>query len=156
MVSGRTSASIVSRRMHLALLVVVAICGSLYFGLAHGSERPNALIMYPDATQVSSAEVRGTDQLTYHVDVKYPASPVIGLISDKLRKAGWEREPPTYDFLNPDSPSSPAGTWEKSFDARKHPTLSVYQWLGDWKDASRKYAYAMYFVTRILKEVLPT
>lgn len=71
---------------------------------------------------------------SYHVSSKFPATPVIGWISDRLQKAGWE--PLKYDFLNPDSPSSHVTGWTYFLDGRKRPAPCVHQWLGDWKDAS--------------------
>lgn len=72
--------------------------------------------------------------VSYHVTSKFPATPVIELISKKLQKAGWE--PLKYDFLNPSLPSSHVTGWTYFLDGTKDPTQCVHQWLRDWKDPS--------------------
>ena len=89
--------------------------------------------MYPHAKDVWSGKLRGTTQLTYRVQAKFPASGVIGWISYKLDAGGWEAL--TYDFLTPKHPSSQVQGWEQFIDATGPALQCVHQWLGDWKDS---------------------
>jgi len=76
----------------------------------------------------------GMDKLTYDVVAEFPASAVIGWISKKLERAGWE--PLKYDFLNPGLQSSQVTGWTYFLDGTKDPIQCVHQWLGQWKDAA--------------------
>jgi len=124
------------RHIFVALSLILVFCGSLrFYRLADGSEKTDALILYPDATGVWSGRVGETRQLRYHLDVRYPASDVIDRISTKLREADWE--PLTYDFLNPNLPPSRMRNWDGGFlEGLKQPETCVHLWAGDWKDAS--------------------
>ena len=127
----------VSRRAQVALLLTMLVCSGLHNGgqqLADAAESSTALLLDPSATDVLSSERGGTDQLSYHVDAKFPASNVIGWISQKLREAGWQ--PLAYDFLNPKIPSSQVRGWEEFLDGTSQPMSCIHQWLGNWKDAS--------------------
>jgi len=124
------------RLISSGFILCIVICAGLYndWQQAGASERSVALISYPDATEIRFGEQGSTDRLSYHVSSKFPATPVIDWISDKLQKVGWE--PLKYDFLNPNLPSSHLTGWTYFLDERKGPALCVHQWLGDWKDAS--------------------
>lgn len=98
---------------------------------ADAAQRPSALLLYPKASNVSSG--RNGNDLTYHVNVKYPASDFIGWISNRLQELGWE--PLKEDFLNPGLPTSQVRGWLEFVDERKKPEL-IHQWIGDWKDSS--------------------
>ena len=126
----------IRRRRFLALFVCIVICAVLYNGRqpAEAAEHPAALMLYPDATAVRFDKLGSLDRLGYHVSSKFPATPVIDWISDKLQKTGWE--PLKYDFLNPELPSSQVTGWTYFLHSTKDPTVCVHQWLGDWKDAS--------------------
>jgi hypothetical protein len=126
----------IRRRTFLALLIYIAICTVLFNGRqpVEAAEHPAALILYPDATAIRFDKRGSIDLLSYHVSSKFPATPVIEWISDKLQKAGWE--PLKYDFLNPELPSSHMTGWTYFLHGIKDPTVCVHQWLGDWKDAS--------------------
>lgn len=124
----------IPKRIHLAGLFMFAMFASFYYGFANASGHSDALILYTGATDVWTGQISGTDQLTYHISAKFPASNVIGFISYKLHKAGWV--PLTYDFLDPGSESSQVRGWGGYIDARRNPPLSVQQWTGDWRDAS--------------------
>lgn len=126
----------VFRHTFLDFLLCVVICAGLYNGRqqVEAAERPAALILYPGATDIRFDERGSTGRLSYRVSSKFPATPVIELISHKLQKAGWE--PMKYDFLNPSLPSSHMTGWTYFLDGTKDPTQCVHQWLGDWKDPS--------------------
>jgi len=129
-----TAGAMVLRPAHTAFLFFIAICAGLRGGLVNAAEHPDAFLTYPNAANVWTGSVGSTDQLTYDVVAKYQASHVIGWISRKLQKAGWE--PLVYDFLNPGLPSSRVTGWQEFLDGTKDPTLCVHQWIGDWKDAA--------------------
>ena len=77
----------ISRRSAIVFLVFAVVTGSLYHTCSRSvwaSEHSDALLLYPGAGQISSAKLGGTDQLSYHVKAKLPASGVIDWI---LRKA---------------------------------------------------------------------
>jgi hypothetical protein len=124
------------RRELVALSLIVVFCGSLSFDrLAEGSEKTDALILYPGAKAVWSGIVGETRQLRYHLDVRYPASNVIDRITAQLREADWE--PLSYDFLNPGLPPSRLRNWDGGFlEGLNQPETCVHLWAGDWKDAS--------------------
>jgi hypothetical protein len=122
------------RPVHTAFLLFIAICASLRGGLVIAAEPSDALLTSPNATNVWTGTVGWSDQLTYHVDAKFPAAEVIDSISHKLQKAGWE--PLKYDFLDPALPSSQVSGWQEFPHGIKDPKLCVHQWLGDWKDAA--------------------
>ncbi len=126
------------RHIPLTVLLCIVICTGQYNGRqqVEAAERPAALILYPGATDIRFDERGDGDTVSYHVTSKFPATPVIELISYKLKKAGWE--PLKYYFLNPnpDLPSSHVTGWTYFFDGTKDPTQCVHQWSGDWKDPS--------------------
>jgi len=121
-------------RRYLALLFVIAICGTLQVCFVHAAEHPIALIEYPNASEVSYSKVGSTDQVSYHVQEKFPGSHVIGFIASGLRKAGWTAS--SMDFMNPDSDPSVLRKWTESIDGRKGPYMCVQSWIGQWKDGS--------------------
>lgn len=123
----------------VTFLLSVALCGGLLYGCRppvdhNPSGRPEALILHPRAKDVEYLKQEGTDQLTYRVDKKFPASGVIGWISYQLEEKGWE--PLTYDYLNPELPSSHVQGWTKFEDATKPTAYIVHQWLAEWRDGS--------------------
>jgi hypothetical protein len=134
-------------RPKLVFLLAIAICGGLFFScrgaVGHNpSGYSDALISYPGAKDVKFFEQNGTTQLIYEVEAKFPASGLIGRISYELEEKGWQAL--TYDYLNPDLPSSQVQGWTKFIDATKPTEQIVHQWLGDWKDDSEnivRYAF---------------
>src|ERR1700687_1291084 len=127
----------VLRRTLLAFLPCFMICAGLYNAgqQVEAAERPAALILYPDATAIKFDERGSAARLSYHVNSKYPATPVIELISNKLQKDGWK--PLKYNFMKPHLPSSHITGWQEFLRGIKEPTpICVHQWLGDWKDPS--------------------
>jgi hypothetical protein len=76
-----------------------------------GCSRPHspALIAYPGASDVSFRESAGADHLTYHVNARFPAENVIGLVSKELQKDGWKIS--AHDDSNPDMPSIQVAAW---------------------------------------------
>ena len=129
-------ARIIFRPTLLAFFVCIVIGAGPYNAgqQVEGAEHPAALILYPDATAIKFDERGGADRLSYHINSKYPATPVIELISNKLQNAGWK--PLRYDVLDPHIPSSHVKGWQEFLQGTKEPILCIHQWLGDWKDPS--------------------
>jgi hypothetical protein len=120
----------------LAFVLCIVLCAVLYDSRrqVEADERPAALIQYPDATAVQYDGRESIFKLSYHVSLKFPAKPVIELISKKLQKDGWQ--PLKYYFMRPDTLSSQEQGWQQFMDVNEVPALCVRQWLGDWEDAS--------------------
>jgi len=132
-----TVGAIILRRTRVGFLFVILVfvvqtLGSMQ--LANAAEDNPALIVYPGGTGVMAHTRGGMDQLTYDVVAEFPAADVIGWISHKLERAGWE--PLKYDFLNPGLQSSQVTGWEYFLDGIKDPIQCIHQWLGQWKDAA--------------------
>src|SRR5579871_3732212 len=89
-------------RKYLALVLALGICGAQNIGLAQETNQADALIEYPHASDIKYYKVGLTDQVSYHVEERFPASHVIGFIASRLRKAGWTAS--TVDLMNPDMP----------------------------------------------------
>jgi hypothetical protein len=127
----------VFRHTLLAFFIYVVICVGARgpWQEVEAAKRPAALILYPDAKAIKFDERGSAARLSYHVNSKYPATPVIDLISNKLQKDGWK--PLKYNFMNPNLPSSHVTGWQEFLRGIKEPVpICVHQWLGDWKDAS--------------------
>lgn len=124
------------RMVRATLLFVSGICATVQCGVlrANAAEHPKVLLVYPHATGVSHSANGPSDQLTYHVEVKFPASNVIGWISYKLQKEGWE--PLTNDFSNPQLPSSHVRGWGEVLYGPNRPGNCVHVWMGDWSNPS--------------------
>ena len=121
------------------ILLLTAVWILFVFGCSerlkhNAAEYSDSLIVHPRANNVKFFKHKGTDQLTYQVNEKFPASGVIGAISKKLEENGWE--PLTEDFLNPGIPSSHIRGWRKFTDATKPTEQIVHSWMADWKDRS--------------------
>jgi hypothetical protein len=128
---------VISRRSSIVFLLFAVVTGSLYHTCVRsvwGSEYPDALLLYPGAKEVSSGKRGGTDQLTYHVKERLPASGVIDWISAELRSQNWKPLP--YDSLEPNNASvaSQVRGWHPFIDSTG--LGCVQQWLGDWRDSS--------------------
>jgi hypothetical protein len=125
-------------RKPIFILLLLLACGLFLperYPPADASEHPSALMLYSEATGVRWARVGPTDQLTYHVRARFPASAVIGWISYQLSRKGWRAL--TRDYLDPGIPTSQVRGWAYSVDATNpKKRLSVHQWIGDWKDKS--------------------
>jgi len=124
------------RKISPALLLFILLsAGVCYHGLVSSAEKTDALISYPDATEVWSGRVGETRQLRYHVNIRYPAINVIDFISRRLQEAGWKRL--AYDFLNRDLPPSRLRNWDGGFlESLKHPEVCVHLWTDNWKNDS--------------------
>ncbi len=126
-----------SRKAIFLLLVAVSTSSFLWpRGLATAFEDSDALLLYPGAKEVWRGRRAGTDQLTYHVKERLPASGVIDWISAKLWGQNWKPLP--YDSLEPDNAAgaSQMRGWHPFIDATGNTQYCVQQWIGDWKDGS--------------------
>ena len=114
-------ASMIFRRSFLAFFACIVVWAGLYEARqqVESAERPAALILYPGATAIRFDQRGSAYRLSYHVNSKYPATPVIELISNKLQNAGWK--PLRYDFLNPHIPSSHLKGWQEFLQGTNEP-----------------------------------
>lgn len=124
------------RRVTIGFLILTVLSGPLYWtciASAGASQHSDALVIYPGATQIRSSKLGGTDQLSYHLKARLPASGVIDWISAQLWLKQWKWLP--YDFLDPNNTvgASQVRGWHSFLE----PTGGcVQQWMGDWKDSS--------------------
>jgi hypothetical protein len=123
---------IVQRKYAVLVVSIAVLIGLSNIRSAHAGGPASALVLYPNATTVRSGSLNGTQQLTYHVYAKYPATEVISGISQKLEDGGWK--PLTYDFLNPDL-DAPMRMWGELKTIR-NPSACDHAWSGYWKDKS--------------------
>jgi len=100
--------------------------------LGSASEQPDALLEYPYSTRVERTTRSGIDELSYHVEAKFPARDVIAWISEQLQRSNWQ--PLDYDFMNPKL-DVPVRRWNQIRDIRT-PDLCIYAWGGYWEDAA--------------------
>jgi len=94
----------------------------------------DALMVYPEATQVHWTKFHDTDQLIYEVKVDYPTDSVISWISDQLKAKGWQAR--NEDYWNPGLPTSNVRGWTQFTDATVQPEATVDQWIGQWENES--------------------
>lgn len=92
----------------------------------------DALVVASGAEDVRYMKYEGTDQISYRLQVDYPAHNVIETISQSLKDKGWE--PLKEDFLNPGLPSSHVRGWTNFTDATRSPERRVHQWLAQWEN----------------------
>jgi len=93
---------------------------------------PEALIVCPGAKQTNWGRFEGTDQLSYQIEVDYPASNVVSCIMGQLKEKEWR--PLQEDYWNPGLPSSRVQGWSQFVDATVHPEATVDQWAGQWEN----------------------
>jgi hypothetical protein len=70
--------------------------------------------------------------VAYGLKEKYPAKDVLGQISGRLKKLGWE--PLKEDWLNPGTPSSHVSGWGEYVDGTVEPERQEHHWLAQWKN----------------------
>ncbi len=109
----------------LYLVVSLNICSSV-----QATEYPDSLFTVDEAFDVHFTKLHGTDQLSYHIDAKYPALDVIVNIKAQLAELGWI--PLEESFLNPGIPTSHVRGWSNFEDATGERLRVVYSWWGDW------------------------
>ncbi len=122
------------RYLALILLAACIVAEAGPRSLAGAAEHPAALVVLRDAANVRFSKRGLSDQLTYRVRAKFPASTVIGRISQKLRERGWNAL--AYDFLGPGSTPSQMRVWQERLAGTTKPWACLQQWIGDWKDSS--------------------
>ena len=70
---------------YLVVLLLVTVCTAglnTYHCLVDGAEQPESLIVYLGATHVRFSKRRSSNQVTYYVGAKFPATAVIDWISE--------------------------------------------------------------------------
>jgi hypothetical protein len=125
------------QRVGLIFAIVLGVLGRSFFSgqrAAHSAEHQRTLPVYPEATGIAFVNRGGADEITYHVNVKYPASDVTEWISNNLQKEGWK--PLTNDLWNPGLPLSITNGWRKVRVGPKPPGDCLRAWVGEWKDTS--------------------
>ena len=125
----------------LTVTAVLAI-GLAACGRSAHQEAPrhaDALVVCPGAEAVTWKTSARRDQLSYEVEVVYPAESVISCISNELAQNGWQ--PLKEDFWNPGLPSSEVGGWSQFIDATVNPEQTVYQWAAQWQNQAGDVAW---------------
>jgi hypothetical protein len=125
------------RQAFLTLALLVMICVSvagIRSNAALAAENRGALFIYPGATEIWRGKRGASDQLSYHVDVKYPAPGVIDWVSNNLEKAGWRML--DYDFLNPNISPRLVRSWGMFVKGVDRPRICERVWHGYWRNAS--------------------
>lgn len=97
------------------------------------AKHSSALLVHPKAESVEFVKYEGTDQVSYRLKIKYPASGLVGWVSFRLDEMGWS--PLVRDYLNPNLSSSHVRGWT-SFVTAGEGDKRVYQWLGDWQNGT--------------------
>ena len=131
-----------SFRTHL-VLAVTAIVILLFFRVVltvslnrtagqDASKYSDALVVVQGAQKLFYCKFWGTDQLSYWVEIEYPAQAVIDEFYLELDKQGWI--PLDEDYLNPGLPTSHVRGWTDFVDATQVPNIRVHQWGSDWKN----------------------
>ena len=123
------------RAIAFGLIAVMIICLVERCGnsMIEAAERPEVLLVYPEATGVSYVTKGPSNELAYYVNVKFPASNVIGWVSSELQKEGWKALP--YDFSNPRLPSSNVKGWGEVLYGRDQPGNCAHVWMADWSNS---------------------
>ena len=91
-------------------------------------------VVVSGAREIKQTKVRGSDQVSYRVEAKYPASDVLVTIKKRLKQTSWT--PLSEDWLNPGLPSSHVRGWTYFDDETTRPRTNVHQWLADWTNRS--------------------
>jgi hypothetical protein len=94
----------------------------------------DALVVCPGAKQTNWVKFEGTDQLSYQIEVEYPASSIVSCISAQLKEKGWR--PLQEDYWNPGLPSSQVRGWTQFFNPTARPEATVDQWAAQWENAA--------------------
>jgi hypothetical protein len=113
------------------LVVFFVATWGLMQRLAPASES-SVMVPCPGARNVHSGSRDGTEQLTYHVDARFPAEGIISWISQQMKNGGWR--PLDRDFLNPGSSWPQMREWQEFLASPTNRKSCVHQWLGDWID----------------------
>jgi hypothetical protein len=95
---------------------------------------PSFFVVVPGATKIKQSVFQGKDQITYRLQVEYPAGDVLEGIRLRLRQTGWH--PLKEDWLNPGLPSSHVRGWTYFEDPTTKPATSVRAWNADWENGA--------------------
>jgi hypothetical protein len=117
-----------------ALIPRLTLVCVLFWGSSVGEQLKNqatprhtdVLIVFPGAKGTNWVSLKGIDQVSYPLDVEYPASGIIASISNHLAKKGWQ--PLQDDVWNPGLPSSHVRGWTHFADATVYPPAAVDSW----------------------------
>jgi hypothetical protein len=96
--------------------------------------RNPSLLLYPNSDDLHYGVYGKIEQLSYTIQISYPAEPVIEWVKNELQSKGWK--PLNESFLNPGLPSSITKGWESFIDGTINPNQTVHQWIADWSNDS--------------------
>ena len=91
---------------------------------------PAALIVLPNAMDVEFGNDGPLASVSYRLKTRYPASQAISQLNTALVEKGWAAM--SYDFLNPDVPSSLVRGWERFVDTTGEEPVLVLSWSTPW------------------------
>jgi hypothetical protein len=121
------------RKRLLFVILAAAALPAILMACNRTAPQPHSLIVLPGAKDVHYGSLKGTDQVRYELQVRYPAKSTLAELSNQLAKQGWK--PLKNDFLNPKLPSSHVRGWTFFGDATRKPEETVRAWMADWTDA---------------------
>jgi len=126
-------------KMNFKIKIIVIIVASLTIFLGCGTkdsqnpaEYSDCLIVPEGAEQIHYYKMKGTDQVIFQLNERFPANSIIQHIDMKLKDMGWSRL--EYDFMNPDIPSSFIRGWTSFIDGTKKPERDVWAWSSNWEN----------------------
>jgi hypothetical protein len=121
----------------LASLAISSNCwllsAKIYSSTKSSAERPpdwpGMLMPIEGASKIryTWGKTSGIKIIEFQISEAYPADRVINIISDRLKKAGFEKL--DYSLLNPDTPFSGWGEFSRPPDK---PRMKGYSWQVDW------------------------
>lgn len=127
------------RRKYFILTSAFLLSGLTACGQRTRQDLPQhsqSLIVCPGAKETHWGRFGRTEQLTYQVEVEYPASHIVSCISDQLTAAGWK--PLEEDYWNPGLPSSHVTGWTQFADTIVQPQATVDQWAASMGERIRR------------------
>jgi hypothetical protein len=118
--------------IHVEVLVLHGVASSEAAGDATDAKTPSELLAIQGASGVRSVAGKdGRYELSYRLQVEYPAESVIASIRAAVAPDRWQ--PLERDWLNPEQARRPSD-WRDSTDGTKNPNTMVHVWTAQWRD----------------------
>ena len=117
---------------------------------------PNILIVLPNAMKVTNSKYNDTFEsyeLSYELNVKFPAAEIIDEVSKRLKDQGLE--PSKYDFINPGKESSQSMGWThfgRKSGRDQGSDQNVFQWIAEWQDKDKNIIWYAFIYTEPLNK----
>ena len=117
------------------------------FAFGQHGKRSNAevlppFVVVPGAVNVTHYDLEaGRKQLSYRLEVEYPAQNVLDIIQRQLKQRGWV--PLRHDYFNPTLTSSVLRGWDYYEDDATQPKTSVRVWQADWEHKGELVTYRL-------------